>query len=29
MERVQRARRKTVGKDQVARNTKAEKLLPA
>jgi hypothetical protein len=29
MDRVQRARRKTVGKDQVARNTKAEKLLPA
>jgi hypothetical protein len=29
MDRVQRARRKTVGKNQVARNTKAEKLLPA
>jgi hypothetical protein len=29
MDRVQRARRKTVGKGQVARNTKAEKLLPA
>jgi hypothetical protein len=29
MDRVQRARRKTVGKEQVARNTKAEKLLPA
>jgi len=29
MERVQRARRKTVGKNQVARNTKADKLLPA
>jgi hypothetical protein len=29
MDRVQKARRKTVGKDQVARNTKAEKLLPA
>jgi len=29
MDRVQKARRKTVGKEQVARNTKAEKLLPA
>jgi hypothetical protein len=29
MERVQRARRKTVGKNQVAKNTKAERLLPA
>ena len=29
MDRVQKARRKTVGNDQVARNTKAEKLLPA
>ena len=29
MDRVQKARRKTVGKGQVARNTKAEKLLPA
>ena len=29
MDRVQRARRRTVGKGQVARNTKAEKLLPA
>jgi hypothetical protein len=29
MDRVQKARRKTVGKNQVARNTKAEKLLPA
>lgn len=29
MDRVQKARRKTVGKDQVARNTKAERLLPA
>jgi len=29
MDRVQKARRKTVGKDQVAANTKAEKLLPA
>jgi hypothetical protein len=29
MDRVQNARRKTVGKNQVARNTKAEKLLPA
>jgi hypothetical protein len=29
MERVQKARGKTVGKNQVARNTKAEKLLPA
>lgn len=29
MDRVQRARRKTTGKNQVARNTKAEKLLPA
>jgi hypothetical protein len=29
MDRVQRARRKTVGKNQVAKNTKAEKLLPA
>jgi hypothetical protein len=29
MDRVQRARRKTVGKGQVAKNTKAEKLLPA
>jgi len=29
MDRVQKARRATVGKDQVARNTKAEKLLPA
>jgi hypothetical protein len=26
---VQKARRNTVGKNQVARNTKAEKLLPA
>jgi hypothetical protein len=29
MDRVQKARRKTVGKGQVARNTKADKLLPA
>jgi hypothetical protein len=29
MDRVQKARRKTTGKKQVARNTKAEKLLPA
>jgi hypothetical protein len=29
MDRVQRARRKTTGKNQVAANTKAEKLLPA
>jgi hypothetical protein len=29
MDRVQKARRKTVGKNQVARNTKADKLLPA
>jgi hypothetical protein len=29
MDRVQRARRKTVGKGQVAKNTRAEKLLPA
>jgi hypothetical protein len=29
MDRVQNARRKTVGKNQVARNTKADKLLPA
>ena len=29
MDRVQRARKKTTGKNQVARNTKAEKLLPA
>lgn len=29
MDRVQKARRSTVGKGQVARNTKAEKLLPA
>ena len=29
MDRVQNARRKTVGKGQVAKNTKAEKLLPA
>jgi hypothetical protein len=29
MERVQRARRKTTGKNQVAKNTKAERLLPA
>ena len=29
MDRIQRARRKTTGKNQVARNTKAEKLLPA
>jgi hypothetical protein len=29
MDRVQKARRKTVGKDQVAANTKADKLLPA
>ena len=29
MDRVQKARRKTVGKDQVAKNTKAERLLPA
>ena len=29
MDRVQRARRNTVGKGQVAKNTKAEKLLPA
>lgn len=29
MDRVQHARRKTVGKNQVAKNTRAEKLLPA
>jgi hypothetical protein len=29
MERVQHARRKTVGKNQVAKNNKAEKLMPA
>ena len=29
MDRVQRARRKTTGKNQVAANTKAERLLPA
>jgi hypothetical protein len=29
MDRIQKARRKTVGKGQVAKNTKAEKLLPA
>lgn len=29
MDRIQKARRKTVGKNQVAKNTKAEKLLPA
>lgn len=29
MDRVQKARRKTTGEKQVARNTKAEKLLPA
>jgi hypothetical protein len=29
MDRVQRARKKTTGKNQVAANTKAEKLLPA
>lgn len=29
MDRVQRARRKTTGKNQVAKNTKAERLLPA
>ena len=29
MDRVQKARSKTVGKNQVAKNTKAEKLLPA
>jgi hypothetical protein len=29
MDRVQHARRKTVGKNQVAKNTKAERLLPA
>jgi hypothetical protein len=29
MERVQNARRKTVGKNQVAKNNKAEKLMPA
>jgi hypothetical protein len=29
MDRVQKARRKTVGKGQVAKNTKAERLLPA
>jgi len=29
MDRVQKARRKTVGKDRVAANTRAEKLLPA
>jgi hypothetical protein len=28
MDRVQKARRKTTGKNQVARNTKAERLLP-
>jgi hypothetical protein len=29
MDRVQKARKKTVGKDRVATNTSAEKLLPA
>jgi len=29
MDRVQKARRKTMGKDRVAANTRAEKLLPA
>ena len=29
MDRVQGARRKTIGKNQVAKNTKAERLLPA
>ena len=29
MDRVQKARRKTVGKNQVAKNTKSERLLPA
>jgi hypothetical protein len=29
MERVQKARRKTVGKNQVAKNTRSERLLPA
>jgi hypothetical protein len=29
MNRVQHARKKTVGKNQIAKNTKAEKLLPA
>jgi hypothetical protein len=29
MDRVQKARRKTVGEDRVAANTRAEKLLPA
>jgi hypothetical protein len=29
MDRVQHARKKTVGKNQVAKNTKADKLLPA
>jgi hypothetical protein len=29
MDRVQKARRKTVGKDRVAANTKADKYLPA
>jgi len=29
MDRVQKARKKTVGKNQVAKNTKADKLLPA
>jgi len=29
MDRVQRARRKTTGKNRVAANTKAERLLPA
>ena len=29
MDRVQKARRKTVGKNQIAKNTKVEKLLPA
>jgi hypothetical protein len=29
MDRVQKARRKTVGKNRVATNTRAEKHLPA
>jgi hypothetical protein len=29
MDRVQKARGKTTGKNQVAKNTKAERLLPA
>jgi len=29
MDRIQRARRKTTGKKQVAKNTKAHKLMPA